>query len=159
MPALSILTVPSTWEAQARNAQVHDLVALARREFAPDPDEALVAVEPIFQPCPVEAGEDRKDGLGCLGHVDDAARFRIERGDMDIEGEFESVAIEQHRARREQGRARLRVHGVDVGRHAQGDQTHHHDAEHQNDDGERDPQARACDGFPRLARAIDGDVV
>src|SRR4029077_20686297 len=81
-------------EAEARLAQLVDLVLLLGCELAPDGDESLALLQFLEQLASVDVGEDACHLLNQLITIDDLGGIGIEGRAFDVSGKEPPVAVE-----------------------------------------------------------------
>ncbi len=86
-------------EADAGNAELVNLLLLPRRDFALQPDEALLRRQPLAHLWRVEVGQRRGQKFDRLVLVDDAARLAEQARRLDVGGEDLAVAVDDIRPR------------------------------------------------------------
>ena len=138
-------------EADAGNAEAMDVLLLLRRDFALQPDKALLARQPLAHFAGVEIGQRRGQEFDRLVLVDDAARFAEQRRRLDVGGEHLAVAVDDIRPRGgdrvlRRGAARA-VIVADHGEHDQPRRDHRIDR--------RESHHGEADAGARLGGAID----
>ncbi len=81
-------------EADAGNAEPMDLLLLARRDLALEPDEAPLRRQALAHFVGVEIGQHRGEQFNRFVHVDDLARLGEQRRRLHVGGEDLPVAVE-----------------------------------------------------------------
>ena len=81
-------------EADAGNAEAVNVLLLLRRDFALQPDEALLRRQPLAHFAGVEIRQRRGQQLDRLVLVDDAARLAEQARRLDVGGEHLAVAVD-----------------------------------------------------------------
>ena len=87
-------------EADAGNAELHDVVLLLRRQLALQPDEAGAALQLVVGLLDVDIGKHRRQLLDRLVGIDDAARLGKQRRRLDVGRQHFAVAVDDVGPRR-----------------------------------------------------------
>jgi len=84
-------------EADAGNAEAMNFLLLQRRDFALQPDEALLRRQPVAHFAGVEIRQCRGQKLDRFVLVDDPARLAEQAGRLDVGGEHLAIAVDDIR--------------------------------------------------------------
>ena len=134
-------------EADAGNAETMDVLLLFRRDFALQPDEALLRRQAVAHFARIEIGQRRSQQFYGLVLVDDPAGLAEQRRRLDVGRQDLAVAIHNVRTRRGdsvlRGGAARSVVVADHGEHHQPQADHRvHRGEHQHAEADAHPRAR-----------------
>ncbi len=144
-------------EIEAGNAETVDLVLLARRQAALDPDEGRIDREPRFEFGLAHVRQDGGQLTGGGGGVGDLARIGEQRGGLHVGCEHDTVAVENvgalhdGRCRGRGGKRRL----LAMADAADFDQAHRDRHEHGEEQRAAQDQAGMADVEGALAVAVD----